>query len=177
MHFIPQAIPDVIEVVPQVFKDDRGFFLETYHQDKYKAGGISVQFVQDNQSYSQQHTLRGLHFQKPPFAQAKLVSVIVGEIFDVAVDIRPDSPTYGKWVGVTLTDSKHNQLYIPEGFAHGFYVLSKEAIVTYKCSNIYAPQHEGSIIWNDPDIGINWPLLNQEPMLSKKDVLAPAFKP
>ncbi len=166
MKIFSTSLEGVIVIAPPVFKDNRGFFMETYHQDRYNDKGIRSGFVQDNFSYSVKGTLRGLHFQLPN-TQAKLVQVFKGEIFDVAVDIRKGSPTFGKWVGVTLSDTNHKQLYIPEGFAHGFAVLSDIAIFTYKCSDFYAPGSEKGITWNDPDIGIDWPV--DDPILSGKD--------
>ena len=166
---IETALPGVILIEPVVFKDDRGFFLESYHRDKYREIGLEKAFVQDNHSHSQRGTLRGLHFQlRRP--QAKLVYVVTGEIFDVAVDIRQGSPTFGRWVGTTLSADNKRQILVPEGFAHGFYVMSEVAEFEYKCSNFYAPPEERGIIWNDPDIAIKWPLENKEPILSKRDV-------
>jgi dTDP-4-dehydrorhamnose 3,5-epimerase len=166
MKITPTEIEDVLIVEPQVFSDPRGFFLETYHQDRYNASGILPVFVQDNLSYSVKGTLRGLHFQKQK-PQAKLIQVIAGEIFDVAVDLRPGSATFGKWAGVTLSETTPRQLYIPEGFAHGFCVTSPTAYFLYKCSGFYAPDDEGGIKWSDPDIGITWPV--DHPIVSEKD--------
>lgn len=171
MELKPTALKDVLLLTPKLFKDDRGYFFESYNQDTFAKLGIHTLFVQDNQSFSLKNTLRGLHFQNSPKAQAKLIQVIDGEIFDVAVDIRPNSPTYGEWVSEYLSSKTHNMLYIPEGFAHGFLVLSDTATVTYKCSDTYSPAHEGSIIWNDPKLNINWPLTSQ-PLLSAKDMTA-----
>ncbi len=166
MNIITTSLKGVLIIEPRVFKDSRGFFMETYNQNKYQKSGINRRFVQDNLSYSLRDTLRGLHFQiKHP--QAKLVQVITGEIFDVAVDIRKGSPTFGKWTGVILSDQNKRQLFIPEGFAHGFCVLSETAHFLYKCSDFYAPDDEGGIIWSDPDIGIAWPVKN--PVISEKD--------
>jgi dTDP-4-dehydrorhamnose 3,5-epimerase len=166
MQIIAADIEDVKIIEPQIFRDDRGFFLETYHLNRFKSAGLTDVFVQDNLSFSVKHTLRGLHFQvKRP--QAKLVEVISGEIFDVAVDIRPTSPTFGRWVSVLLTEDNKRQVYIPEGFAHGFCVLSDSAHVVYKCSDFYDSDDEGGILWSDPAIGINWPTTN--PLLSAKD--------
>jgi len=166
MNIITTSLKGVLIIEPRVFKDNRGFFMETYNQNKYQKSGINRRFVQDNLSYSVRGTLRGLHFQiKHP--QAKLVQVITGEIFDVAVDIRKESPTFGKWTGVVLSDQNNRQMFIPEGFAHGFCVLSKTAHFSYKCSDFYAPDDEGGIIWSDPDIGIDWPV--KDPMISEKD--------
>jgi dTDP-4-dehydrorhamnose 3,5-epimerase len=163
------AIPDVLLIEPRVFEDDRGYFFEVWHRAKYADAGLDVSFVQDNQSRSRIGTLRGLHYQvvKP---QGKLVRALSGEIFDVAVDIRRSSPTFGKWVGATLSADNKAQLYVPPGFAHGFLVLSDAAEIEYKCTDFYAPQHERTIAWNDPDIGIEWPLgPGTEPILSGKD--------
>lgn len=159
-------LPGVVIISPKVFRDPRGFFMETFHAEKYRGIGIDRSFVQDNYSHSCQGTLRGLHYQlKHP--QAKLVSVIWGTIFDVAVDIRPDSPTFGKWVGQILSDENRKQLFIPEGFAHGFCVLSERADVMYKCTAFYDPSDDLGILWCDPQIGIQWPI--DEPRLSEKD--------
>lgn len=156
----------VIIIMPSVFTDPRGFFLETYHSSRYREIGIECDFVQDNLSHSTKDTLRGLHYQHP-HGQAKLVSVIKGEVFDVAVDIRRGSPTFGQWGGVRLSAENHRQLFVPEGFAHGFCVLSDDAIFSYKCSDYYAPGAEHGIVWNDPAIGIKWPV--ESPLLSEKD--------
>jgi len=170
MEFIKTQIPEIILIKPEIFYDSRGFFTESYNQAKFTANGIPETFVQDNHSHSIQGTLRGLHFQKPPMAQGKLVRVLQGEIFDVGIDIRKNSPTFGKWVGEILSSSNNHMLYIPPGFAHGFYVLSKTADVFYKCTNLYAPELDSGIIWNDPDLNIKWPLLkNIELFLSPKD--------
>ena len=166
MNIITTSLEGVLIIEPRVFKDNRGFFLETYNQNKYQKSGINRRFVQDNLSYSVSGTLRGLHFQiRHP--QAKLVQVITGEIFDVAVDIRKDSPTFGKWTGVVLSEQNKRQLFIPEGFAHGFCVLSNTAHFLYKCSDFYAPDDEGGITWSDPDIGIEWAV--KDPVISEKD--------
>lgn len=173
MNVIPTSLKDVLIIEPKLFKDQRGFFMETYHREKYRQFGIDRVFVQDNLSYSAKGTLRGLHYQitKP---QAKLVQVMKGEVFDVAVDIRPGSPTFGKWTGVYLSSENCRQLFIPEGFAHGFCVLSDDAIFCYKCSEFYAPSDEGGILWSDPDIGIEW--LIQEPIVSEKDAKYPRLR-
>jgi len=159
----------VLLVTPQVFGDERGFFMETYNQEKAGQLGLPTEFVQDNHSKSSKGVLRGLHYQRPQW-QGKLVRVVQGEIFDVAVDIREGSATYGQWVGAMLNDENKQQLYVPEGFAHGFVVTSDTAEVIYKCTSLYAPDQEGSILWNDPDIGIEWPI--DEPLLSGKDSAA-----
>jgi len=172
MNIITTSIEDVLIIEPAVFKDNRGFFMETYHHERYQEYGISRVFVQDNLSFSIQGTLRGLHYQvKQP--QAKLVQVITGEIFDVAVDIRPGSSTFGKWTGAYLSDQNKRQLFIPEGFAHGFCVMSKTAHFLYKCSDFYAPEDECGINWADSDIGIEWPVKN--PIVSEKDRKNPKF--
>lgn len=160
----------VLLVTPTVFGDDRGFFMETFNKEKAAELGLPTEFVQDNHSKSSKGVLRGLHYQKPEW-QGKLVRTIQGEIFDVAVDIRHDSETFGQWVGVYLNDENKQQLYVPEGFAHGFVVTSETAEVVYKCTSIYAPEQEGSLLWNDPDIGIQWPV--ESPLLSAKDKDAP----
>jgi len=163
------TLEGVFLITPLVHGDNRGFFFESYHESRYQDAGIHTHFVQDNISRSAQGTLRGLHFQlKNP--QAKLLSVIRGTIFDVAVDVRAGSPTFGKWCGAILSDENHHQLFVPEGFAHGFYVLSEFADICYKCSDFYSPKDEYGVMWNDPSININWPLLNQDPLLSKKDL-------
>jgi|SRR3989338_6500917 len=167
-------IPDVILVESKSFKDNRGFFLETFKESPFLSEGIDTKFVQDNLSYSINGVLRGLHYQTLPKAQAKLVTVIKGKIFDVAVDMRKNSPTHGKWVGEILSDSENKSLYIPEGFAHGFCVLSDEAFVFYKVSNEYSSEHEQGIIWNDPEINITWPI--KFPILSSKDNELPLLK-
>lgn len=156
----------VLLVTPQVFGDDRGFFMETYNLEKALEQGLPGNFVQDNHSKSAHGVLRGLHYQSPQW-QGKLVRTVQGEIFDVAVDIRDGSPTYGEWVGFFLNDENKQQLYVPEGFAHGFCVTSETAEVVYKCTSLYAPEQEGSLLWNDPDIGIEWPI--EKPILSAKD--------
>ena len=163
----------LIHINPQRHGDHRGFFAETYSRRKYSELGIEDEFVQDNHSLSREvGTLRGLHFQSPPRAQAKLVRCGRGAIFDVAVDIRRGSPTYGQWEGYELTAENGDQLYIPVGFAHGFVTLEPDSEIVYNCSDYYAPETEGAILWNDPDIGINWPT-EAEPILSEKDSVAP----
>ena len=161
------SIPDVILIEPQSFSDDRGFFFESFKESDFFSNGIDKKFVQDNFSHSVNGVIRGLHFQKAPKAQAKLVTVLKGKIFDVAVDIRKNSPTYGKWVSEILSGNTHNLLYVPEGFAHGFCVISDEADVLYKVSNEYSQEHERSIIWNDPKLDIQWPI--KKPIISNKD--------
>ena len=166
--FIETSIKDMYIVEPTIFGDERGYFMETYHEKEFKEAGIDVTFVQDNQSKSKKGVLRGLHFQYTN-PQGKLVRVIKGEVFDVAVDLRKDSSTYGKWEGVILSEENKKQFYVPEGFAHGFLVLSDEAEFTYKCTNFYDSDDEGGILWNDPDIGIKWPIDVNEVILSEKD--------
>jgi dTDP-4-dehydrorhamnose 3,5-epimerase len=163
-------LPGVVLVEPTVFPDERGFFLETFHERKYREGGIQASFVQDNQSRSVRGTLRGLHSQRQ-HPQGKLVRAIEGEIFDVAVDIRRGSPTFARWVGVRLSAENFHQLYVPPGFVHGFCVLSEIAQVEYKCTDFYAPNDEQSVIWNDPDLGIDWPI--DDLVISSKDRAAP----
>ncbi|WP_305369653.1 dTDP-4-dehydrorhamnose 3,5-epimerase [Photobacterium leiognathi] len=169
MKVIETEIPDVKIIEPVIFGDERGFFMETWNQKRFEelVTGKATQFVQDNHSKSKKGILRGLHYQTEN-TQGKLVRVVSGEVFDVAVDIRKGSPTFGKWVGVYLSAENKRQLWIPEGFAHGFYVTSDEAEFVYKCTDYYKPSAEHSILWNDPDIGIDWPILNK-PLLSNKD--------
>ena len=168
MHFIPTAIPEVIVIEPKVFEDERGFFLESFQKQKFASAGIDAEFVQDNHSKSGRGILRGLHYQiKQP--QGKLIRVIAGEIFDVAVNLRRHSPTFGKWVGDYLSAENKKMLWIPPGFAHGFYVSGPQAEVLYKATDYYAPEWERTILWNDPTININWPLQNELPSLSPKD--------
>ena len=166
MEFQQLSIPDIILVKPTLFEDQRGFFMESYHIEKFKAGGIESNFVQDNHAKSVQNTLRGLHYQVQ-FPQAKLFRCLKGKVFDVAVDIRLNSLSYGQWIGEELSEDNKYQLFIPEGFAHGYYVMSDTAEITYKCSDIYHPEDEQGIVWNDPGIGIEWPGIN--PILSEKD--------
>ena len=174
MNIIKTKIPDVLIVEPRVFGDDRGFFLESFNEKTFKAKtGNSIQFVQDNHSRSVKNVLRGLHYQiKQP--QSKLVRVVIGEVFDVAVDIRKNSPTFGQWTGCILSAENKRQMWIPVGFAHGFVVLSETADFLYKTTDYYAPEHERCILWNDPEIGIDWPL-KAKPILSAKDKNAPPF--
>ena len=170
MKVYSTALPEVFVVEPEVFQDERGFFLETYHARKYAEAGIPAIFVQDNHSRSRHNTLRGLHAQRR-HPQGKLVRVIQGEIFDVAVDIRPRSATFGRWVGLRLSAQNFCQAYVPPGFAHGFCVLSQSAEVVYKCTDFHDPSDEIGIVWNDPEIGIDWPVA--EPIVSDKDRRAP----
>ncbi|WP_417884424.1 dTDP-4-dehydrorhamnose 3,5-epimerase [Vibrio rumoiensis] len=176
MNVIDTKIPDVKIIEPAVFGDDRGFFMETWQQKKFEelVTGKPTTFVQDNHSKSKKGILRGLHYQTEN-TQGKLVRVISGEVFDVAVDIRKNSKTYGQWVGVYLSAENKKQLWVPEGFAHGFYVTSDEAEFVYKCTDYYNPKAEHSILWNDLDIGIEWPLSDAEPILSLKDQLGSHF--
>ncbi len=165
------ALPDVILVIPKIFGDPRGFFLEFYKHSDFVKGGIPEHFVQDNHSKSARGVLRGLHYQKNPHAQGKLVRCLTGRIFDVAVDIRKGSPRFGAWVGAELTGENSHMLYVPPGFAHGFVVLSESVEVVYKCTTEYAPSADRGIIWNDPEIGIRWPIT--DPVLSEKDCAQP----
>ncbi len=175
-NFIETGIEGLYVIEPTVFGDSRGYFMETYQMSEFTAGGVDVKFVQDNESCSSKGVLRGLHFQKNN-PQGKLVRVIEGEVFDVAVDLRKNSKTYGKWYGVTLSAENKKQFYVPEGFAHGFLVTSERATFVYKCTRLYDPTDEGGLMWNDPEIGIEWPLDNiEEIKLSEKDKKNPAFK-
>lgn len=162
----PTRLPECLLIEPAVFGDARGFFKETYHQERYREAGIDLPFVQDNLSRSSRGTLRGLHYQCP-HPQGKLLCVLSGTVFDVAVDIRRGSPRFGQWVGVELTAENHHQLYVPPGFAHGFCVLSDTADVMYKCTDLYHPEADRGLLWSDPDIAIDWPL--ESPLLSDKD--------
>lgn len=173
MKVIETNLPGVLILEPKVFGDQRGFFQETWRQENYEAIGIRERFVQDNLSFSVRGVLRGLHYQQPN-TQGKLVSVVQGEVFDVAVDIRVGSSTFGQWVGVNLSGENHRQLWVPPGFAHGFCVLSETTYFTYKCTDVYVPSAEGGIIWNDPDIGIEWPL--RDSILSDKDQMYSRLK-
>ena len=172
--FIETSIKDVYKIEVKKYGDNRGYFMETYKDSDFKKAGLNYNFVQDNQSKSKKGVLRGLHFQKK-FSQAKLVRCIEGEIFDVCVDLRKDSPTYGKWESCILTAEQGNQFMIPKGFAHGFVVLSETATFCYKCDELYHPEDEGGIIWNDPDIGIKWPI-DFDVILSEKDKLRKTLK-
>ena len=173
--FEEQSIPGVYVITPQVFGDNRGYFLETFKKQDFEKIGITDEFVQDNESQSTKGVLRGLHFQKE-HTQGKLVRVTSGQVFDVAVDVRPNSPTFGKYVGVTLDSEKKKMFWIPKGFAHGFLVLSDSATFTYKCTDVYYPSSEGGIPWNDTDIGISWPQLDVDYKTSEKDGRHPSFK-
>jgi dTDP-4-dehydrorhamnose 3,5-epimerase len=174
MKFSPSAsLPEVIIIEPDLSRDHRGYFMETYHQEKFSSAGIDVRFVQDNQSMSSRGTLRGLHYQiKRP--QGKLVRAIQGEIYDVCVDIRRSSPRFGRWFGIALSEENKRTLYIPPNFAHGFCVLSETAEFSYKCTDFYFPDYERSIRWNDPDLAIDWPI--QEPILSERDASCPLLR-
>jgi len=175
MEFTPQAIPDVVLLTPRVFGDERGFFLETFRQSLFEEHCGNFQFVQDNHSKSRQGILRGLHYQlKQP--QGKLVRVTRGEVYDVAVDMRAGSPTFGQWVGVTLSEENKQMLWVPPGFAHGFYVMSEEAEFLYKCTDYYAPGDEVSVRWDDPELNIEWPLVGGVPQTSAKDAEGYSFK-
>jgi len=176
MQIETTKLNDVLLIKPRVFRDDRGFFLESWNKRAFdEAVGRVVEFVQDNHSRSLKGVLRGLHYQTEPMAQAKLITVMRGRIFDVAVDVRPDSPTYGQWVGEVLTDESREMLWIPEGFAHGFYVLSDFADVVYKTTNYYSPTHERCIRWDDETLAVEWPLTG-EPVVSAKDLQGRCFK-
>ena len=166
-------IPEIVMIEPKVFQDERGFFMEAYKYSKFASAGIEERFVQDNHSRSSRWVLRGLHYQNPPKAQGKLVRAISGEVFDVAVDIRKGSRTYGRWVGAVLSEENKRMLYIPEGFAHGFVALSDVAEVLYKATEEYAPESEAGIIWNDPEIGIKWPI--DQPILAPRDARWPVL--
>lgn len=176
MEVIKTNIEGVIIIEPRIFKDDRGYFFESFSQREFEEKVCKTTFVQDNESKSSYGVLRGLHFQKPPFAQSKLVRVIKGAVLDVAVDIRKGSPTFGQYVSVELTGDNHRQFFIPRGFAHGFSVLSEEVIFQYKCDNFYSPQSEGAIAWNDPDLNIDWRIPIEEVVLSEKDSKHPKLK-
>ena len=184
MEIIKTALEGVVLIRPKIFGDARGYFFESFNQKGFTEKVLGIEynpedrtlFVQDNESKSSYGVVRGLHFQKPPYAQAKLIRVIKGKVLDVAVDIRKGSPTYGKHVAVELSGENHEQLYIPRGFAHGFSVLSEEAILQYKCDNLYAPQAEGAIIWNDPDLAIDWKLDAEDVLLSEKDKMHQQLK-
>src|SRR5574344_1183333 len=174
MKIIKTSIPDLLIVEPNVFKDQSGYFFESYNQERYFENEMKMIFVQDNESKSMKNVLRGLHFQKPPYAQGKLVRVIQGKVLDVAVDIRKGSPTYGKYHSVELDAESKRMFYIPEGFAHGFLTLEENTIFAYKCTNYYNKESEGSLLWCDEEIGIKWDVEN--PILSDKDKIAPLLK-
>ncbi len=174
MQIVETQIKDLLVIQPDVFKDDRGYFFECYNEERFFKEGLTMRFVQDNESKSAKGVLRGLHFQKPPFAQGKLVRVVKGAVMDVAVDLRSGSPTYGKWHSVVLSEEDKTMFWIPEGFAHGFVTLQDDTIFQYKCTNVYNKASEGSIRWNDPDINIDWNIEN--PILSEKDTVSPFMK-
>ena len=173
MQLQKTSIEGLVVIQPRVFQDARGYFFESYSKRVFEEEVRAVNFVQDNESKSSYGVLRGLHFQKPPYAQSKLVRVIFGRVLDVAVDIRKGSPTYGQWLAVELTGEKQNQLFIPRGFAHGFSVLSDEAVFQYKCDNFYHPESEGAVAWDDPQLGIDWQLPKEHIILSQKDTHHP----
>jgi dTDP-4-dehydrorhamnose 3,5-epimerase len=172
MNIVETDLPDVLIIEPSVFGDERGFFMESYNERRYREAGIPNRFVQDNLSFSGHSVLRGLHFQNPQ-AQGKLVCVLRGEVFDVAVDVRVGSPTFGRWTGVTLSAENKRQFWVPPAFAHGFVVTGEEALFFYKCTDYYAPEYDRAILWNDPKIGIEWPI--EAPILSDKDRAAPTL--
>lgn len=176
MNVIKTDIEGLVIIEPRLFRDARGYFFESFSEREFAEKVAPVKFVQDNESRSSYGVLRGLHFQKPPYAQAKLVRVVKGRVLDVAVDLRKGSPTYGKYVAVELSEDNHLQFFLPRGFAHGFCVLSDEVVFQYKCDNYYAPQSEGAVIWNDPDLGIDWRIPQVDVVLSDKDRCHPAFK-
>ena len=176
MNVIQTEIPGVVVIEPRVFEDPRGYFFESFSQRDFDSQVREVKFVQDNESKSSYGVLRGLHFQKPPHAQSKLVRVVKGSVLDVAVDIRKGSPTFGKYVAVELSEQNHRQFFIPRGFAHGFVVLTDEVVFQYKCDNFYAPQSEGAVAWNDPDLNIDWKVPADKILLSDKDRRHPLLK-
>ncbi|RUA24021.1 MAG: dTDP-4-dehydrorhamnose 3,5-epimerase [Bacteroidetes bacterium] len=175
MEIIKTKIQDLYIIKPDVFEDERGYFFESFNKEKFKTLGLDLDFVQDNESKSQKNVLRGLHFQKPPFAQGKLVRVVKGAVLDVAVDLRTNSETYGQWETVELSEENKLMYWIPPGFAHGFLTLRDDTVFTYKCTNVYNKESEGSILWNDDSLKIDWNL-KQDPILSQKDKEAPIFK-
>jgi dTDP-4-dehydrorhamnose 3,5-epimerase len=175
MEIIKTKIEGLLIVKPQVFEDERGYFFESYNKERFKNAGLDLSFVQDNESKSQKNVLRGLHFQRPPYAQGKLVRVVKGAVLDVAVDLRKESPTYGQWEAVELSEENKLMYWIPPGFAHGFLTLRDETVFTYKCTNVYNRESEGSILWNDPEIGIDWQI-KDTPILSEKDKQAPRLE-
>jgi dTDP-4-dehydrorhamnose 3,5-epimerase len=173
MQIRETSIAGLVEIFPRVFQDDRGFFFESYNEELFKKLGLPTNFVQDNQSFSIKGVVRGLHFQNAPFAQGKLVRVISGRVLDVAVDIRPESPTFGKHEVFELRSDTNNMAYVPEGFAHGFVAL-EDSVFSYKCTNVYNKGAESGLLWNDPDLGIDWGIEN--PIVSEKDIILPTFK-
>lgn len=174
MEIIKTSIEGLLIIIPDVFKDERGYFFESYNKERFAKEGLVMNFVQDNESKSGRGVIRGLHFQKPPFAQGKLVRVVKGSVMDVAVDIRKNSPTYGKWESRILSEENKEMFWIPEGFAHGFITLEDNTVFSYKCTNVYNKLSEGSLRWNDPDLNIQWNF--ETPILSDKDKLSPLFK-
>jgi len=168
------AIPDVLIIKPQIFSDERGYFFEAYHRERFSKAGIPVDFVQDNESKSQKNVLRGLHLQRPPFAQGKLIRVVQGAVLDIAVDVRTKSPHFGKWVSTMLSGENKWMFWIPPGFAHGFLTLEEGTVFSYKCTQFYNKNSEMAIRWNDPDLAVNWGII--DPVLSEKDKTAPLFK-
>ncbi|MGC3978883.1 MAG: dTDP-4-dehydrorhamnose 3,5-epimerase [Paludibacteraceae bacterium] len=176
MEIIQTPIKDLLIIKPRVFADARGYFFETYNQKKYYEAGIKQNFCQDNQSKSSYGVIRGLHYQLLPHSQSKLVSVTVGTVWDVAVDLRKDSPTFGQWYGVELTDENHLQFLIPQGFAHGFSVLSETAVFSYKCDDFYNPSFERGILYNDPSLNIDWKIPADKALVSEKDIKHPTFE-
>jgi dTDP-4-dehydrorhamnose 3,5-epimerase len=174
MEFIELEIPGLYIIKPRIFEDARGYFFESYNQNTFKIAGLNYSFVQDNQSKSCKHVLRGLHFQKPPFEQAKLVRVLQGSVLDIAVDLRKNSPNYGQWHGQILTEENKLMFFIPAGFAHGFLTLEEDTVFSYKCSNVYNKDSEGVIAWNDTLLNIDWGVTN--PLVSERDANAPLFK-
>lgn len=173
-RFEPLEIPGVVLVRPEIHRDDRGFLYESYRKSAFREAGLEAEFCQDNHSRSRRGVLRGLHYQRPPRAHAKLVRAVEGEIFDVAVDLRRDSPSYGDWVAAILSADNRRMLFVPEGFAHGYCVLSAAAAVHYKITAEYAPEHEGGVVWDDPDVGIEWPI--EDPILSERDAALPPLR-
>ncbi len=174
MEIVKTKIPDLYIIKPTVFEDARGYFFESYNKEAFLRAGIDQNFVQDNESKSGKSVLRGLHFQKPPFTQGKLVRVMQGAVLDVAVDLRKSSPTYGHWASVELTQDNKWMYWVPPGFAHGFVTLEENTVFFYKCTNVYNKASEGAILWNDPDLNIDWKIA--QPLLSEKDAVAPLFK-
>jgi len=175
MEIVTTGIKDLLIIKPRVFEDDRGYFFESYSREKFLEHGIDINFVQDNESRSMKNVLRGLHFQKPPFTQGKLVRVMRGSVLDVAVDLRKNSPTYGKWASIVLSDKNKWMYWVPEGFAHGFLTLEDDTVFFYKCTNVYSKESEGSLLWNDPDLNIDWGKF-ENPVLSDKDKVSPLFR-
>lgn len=176
MEIIKTDIPDLVIIKSRVFEDARGYFFETYNEKTYSENNINIKFCQDNRSKSSYGVIRGLHYQLSPHSQSKLVSVVVGKVYDVAVDLRVGSPTFGKWFGVELSDENHLQFLIPQGFAHGFSVLSETAIFSYKCDDFYSPQDEAGILYNDPSLNIDWRVPAEKALVSDKDIKLPLLK-